>query len=163
MVAGDITVRQATSDDVEFVQEMLYQAANRPGYEWPSLEESLREPRNVRFWRDFGRAGDLGVIAERDGQPIGAAWIRFFHDDELSPIDDPGVAVLAIGVVESERGRSVGSMLMSQLVELARRAGVRAISLTTGLFNEAALRLYEAHGFTKVFRHGDGVQMRLDL
>jgi ribosomal protein S18 acetylase RimI-like enzyme len=54
-------------------------------------------------------------------------------------------------------------MLMSQLVELARRAGVRAISLTTGLFNEAALRLYEAHGFTKVFRHGDGVQMRLDL
>jgi ribosomal protein S18 acetylase RimI-like enzyme len=70
---------------------------------------------------------------------------------------------LAIGVVESERGRSVGSMLMSQLVELARRAGVRAISLTTGLFNEAALRLYEAHGFTKVFRHGDRVQMRLDL
>jgi hypothetical protein len=40
---------------------------------------------------------------------------------------------------------------------------VRAISLTTGLFNEAALRLYEAHGFTEVFRHGDGVQMRLDL
>jgi GNAT superfamily N-acetyltransferase len=163
VVTGDVTVRQATSDDVEFVQEMLYQAANRPGDEWPTLEESLQEPRNVRFWRDFGRAGDLGVIAERDGQPIAAAWIRFFHDDELSPIDDPGVAVLAIGVVESERGRRVGSMLMSQLVELARRAGVRAISLTTGLFNETALRLYEAHGFTEVLRHGDGVQMRLDL
>ena len=30
VVAGDVSVRQATSDDVEFVQKMLYQAANRP-------------------------------------------------------------------------------------------------------------------------------------
>ena len=163
MSADELSIRLATAEDVEFVREMLYLAANRPGEEWPPLEESLQEPRNVRFWRDFGREGDLGVIAERAGRPVGAAWVRLFGGDELSAIDEPEVAVLAIGVAELERGRGIGGLLMTELIQRARSADMPAISLTTGLFNEAALRLYASHGFAEVFRRGDGVQMRLDL
>ena len=142
---------------------MLYEAANRPGTEWPEFEVSMEEPRNRRFWAGWMRAGDLGVVVEEDQIPVGAAWIRSLAGHELSPIDDPDVPVLAIGVELHHRGRGVGGLLMDALIAAARVKGVRSISLTTGLFNDAAVRLYRRRGFEEVLRRGDGVQMRLVL
>jgi ribosomal protein S18 acetylase RimI-like enzyme len=142
---------------------MLYEAANRPGTEWPEFEASMDEARNRRFWSGWMRAGDVGIVAEDDQIRIGAAWIRSLAGEELSPIDDPEVPVLAIGVERDYRGRGVGGLLMDALIAEARVKGVRAISLTTGLFNDAAVRLYRRRGFEEVLRRGDGVQMHLVL
>jgi ribosomal protein S18 acetylase RimI-like enzyme len=156
-------VRAATASDLSFVKRMLYEAANRPGDEWPPFEDSMREPRNVRFWRGFPRAGDVGVVAEDDGAPVGAAWIRAFSGDELGPVDDAAVPVLAIGVAERYRGRGIGGLLIQALLAQARGCGVQAIDLTTGDFNEAAVRLYHSSGFQDVARFGDAIRMRLIL
>jgi ribosomal protein S18 acetylase RimI-like enzyme len=86
-----------------------------------------------------------------------------FAREELSPIDDPNVPVLTIGVERDDRGRGVGGLLMDALIEEARASDVPAISLTTGLFYEAAIHLYRRRGFAEVLRRGEGVQMRLDL
>lgn len=142
---------------------MLYEAANRPGTAWPAFEASMEEARNRRFWEGWMREGDVGVVAEDGTVPVGAAWIRRFAGEELSPIDDPEVPVLAIGVERDYRGRGVGGLLMDALIEQARTSGVRAISLTTGLFNDAALHLYGSRGFVEVFRRGEGVQMGLAM
>jgi ribosomal protein S18 acetylase RimI-like enzyme len=142
---------------------MIYQAANRPGTEWPVFEVSMEEPRNRRFWPGWMRAGDFGIVAEDDQIQVGAAWIRSLAGAELSPIDDPDVPVLAIGVELHHRGRGVGGLLMDALIAEARAKGVRSISLTTGLFNEPAVRLYRRCGFEEVLRRGDGVQMHLLL
>jgi len=142
---------------------MLYEAANRPGTEWPEFEASMDEARNRRFWSGWMRAGDVGIVAEDDQIRIGAAWIHSLAGEELSPIDDPEVPVLAIGVERDYRGRGVGGLLMDALIAEARVKGVRAISLTTGLFNDAAVRLYRRRGFEEVLRRGDGVQMHLVL
>jgi ribosomal protein S18 acetylase RimI-like enzyme len=83
--------------------------------------------------------------------------------EELSPIDDEDVPVLAIGVERDYRGRGVGGLLMDALIEQAGASGVHAISLTTGLFNDAAVRLYRRHGFVEVLRRGEGVKMVLVL
>jgi ribosomal protein S18 acetylase RimI-like enzyme len=141
------------------LQVMLYEAANRPGHDWPDFETSINEDRNKRFWVDWPRQGDIGVIAERNGTPLAAAWIRRFRGHELSPLDEPGVPVLAIGVVREHRGRGVGGLLMDALINEAHRSGVAKIALSTGLFNEAALRLYRRHGFKEVARRDDGVRM----
>ncbi|MBI2709354.1 MAG: GNAT family N-acetyltransferase [Actinobacteria bacterium] len=69
-----VRVRPATTADLEFVKRMLYEAANRPGDRWPSFEDSMAEPRNQRFWRDWSRPGDVAVIAEAADRPVGAAW-----------------------------------------------------------------------------------------
>lgn len=145
------------------MQRMLYEAANRPGDTWPPLDECINQPRNRRFWVGWPREGDIGVIAEAAGVAIGAAWIRRFSDPELSPADDPGTPVLAIAVEAGYRGRGVGSALLTELLRAASSAGVTAINLTTGLFNEDALRLYRAHGFEEVFRRGDSLKMRAVL
>jgi hypothetical protein len=49
------------------------------------------------------------------------------------------------------------------LIAEARASGVTAITLTTGLFNDAVVRLYRRRGFAEPFRRGDGVEMRLAL
>ncbi len=163
-MSGDrIRVRAATVDDLPFMQRMLYEAANRPGDSWPQMDECINEPRNLRFWEGWPREGDIGVIAEDAGSCIGAAWLRRFSDDELLPADDPDIPVLAIAVEAGHRGRGVGHALLGELLRAARACGVAEINLTTGLFNEAALRLYRAHGFQEVYRRGDAVKMRASL
>jgi hypothetical protein len=79
---GALIIRDASPVDLGFVQRMLYEAANRPGTDWPSLEDCIEEPQNRRHWIGLmTRAGDLGVIAELSGTPVGAAWIRRMRDD----------------------------------------------------------------------------------
>jgi ribosomal protein S18 acetylase RimI-like enzyme len=163
MEPSGVVVRPAVPVDLPFLCRMLYEAANRPGTEWPAFEESMEEPRNRRFWAGWMRAGDIGAVAEVGTTPVGAAWARRFAGDELSPIDDPDVPVLAIGVEADYRGRGVGGLLMDALIEQARRNGYRAMSLTTGVFNEAALHLYRRRGFAEVSAAGEGVQMRVVL
>jgi ribosomal-protein-alanine N-acetyltransferase len=155
--------RPAVNEDLPLLQMMLYEAANRPGSPWPAFEVSMEEARNTRFWSGWMREGDIGVVAEDGTILVGAAWIRRFAGEELSPIDDEGVPVLAIGVEHDYRGRGVGGLLMDALIEQARASGVRTISLTTGLFNPAAVRLYSGRGFVEVLRRGEGVKMVLVL
>src|SRR5262245_35239164 len=156
-------VRLAVDDDLPFLKRMLYEAANRPGSSWPAIDVSMEEPRNKRFWSGWMREGDAGVVAEDGIVPVGAAWIRRFTGEELGPIDDEDVPVLAIGVEQDYRGCGVGGRLMDGLIEQARASGVHAIALTTGLFNDAAVRLYRRRGFVEVLRRGDGVKMVLNL
>jgi ribosomal protein S18 acetylase RimI-like enzyme len=156
-----VGVRVAVESDLTFVQRMLYEAANTPGEQWPRFEDSMQEPRNRRFWIGLTtRPGDLGVIAEYSDTPIGAAWVRRMGKGERLPFDDPEIPVLAIGVERDHRGRGVGALLLSSLLNQARRARIRAIDLTAGSFNDAAIRLYHAHGFTDVGSYGDAIRMR---
>src|SRR5579864_7863589 len=93
---GQIVVRAATSNDLPFLQKMLYEAAHKPGTDWPPFDECINEAGNIRFWRGWMRPGDVGVIAEEDAVPVGAAWVRLFAAGDLTPIDHPAVPVLAI-------------------------------------------------------------------
>ncbi len=156
-----VVVREAVATDEGFIKEMLYLAANAPGRPWPSFSESMAEPRNQRFWRGFGASSDLGVVAERSDRPIGAAWIR--HLGAQSSSVDEDVRTLAIGVVEHERGRGVGQVLLDALVVSANRARLTAIDLTVGGSNRAAMRLYSSRGFVVVADSGNSVQMRLEI
>jgi ribosomal protein S18 acetylase RimI-like enzyme len=159
-----LVVRLVVESDLLFMQRMLYEAANATGELWPPFEDSMREPRNRRFWDGWmTRPGDLGVIAELSGMPIGAAWIRRMGKGQRVPGDDPDVPVLAIGVERDQRGWGVGALLMRSLLDRAREARVRAIDLTASSFNEVAVRLYHAHAFADIGDYGDAIRMRAIL
>lgn len=57
-----------------------------------------------------------------------------------------------IAVVAAYRGRGVGRLLLNDLLERARAAGVRQLFLEVRVSNEAALRLYASAGFEEVGR-----------
>lgn len=161
--ADSVRIRTAVDADLQFLHRMLYEAANRPGDEWPPFDESINESRSRRFWSRWRRPGDIGCIAEADVDPVGAAWLRALEPAERSPVDHDDAVVLAIGIEGPYRGQGIGHRLLAHLIEQARAEGVRAIQLISGLFTEPAVRLYRRHGFVEMMRRGDGVHMCLEL
>ena len=66
---------------------------------------------------DFPRPTDFGLIAEREGQSVGAIWWRYFTAAE------PGYGYVAddipqvgIGVVEGRRGEGIGRALLNAII-----------------------------------------------
>jgi ribosomal protein S18 acetylase RimI-like enzyme len=83
------------------------------------------------------------------------------RENELRPLDDPAVPVLAMAVESEYRGRGVGGRLMTALLERVRNTGTGAIDLDTGSFNEAAVKLYHSQGFVDTGHYGEGIRMRI--
>lgn len=159
-----VVVRPVVAADTALLQRMLYEAVNtRPGKTRSDFEVSMREPRNRRFWFAWGRDDDVGVVAEYERRAIGAAWIRRFDGDDLEPVDDPAIPVMAIGIEPGHRSVGIGGLLLDGLIASARLASVEVIALTTNTWNEAALRLYARRGFEESARGVKTVRMRLRL
>ncbi|MCA1679861.1 MAG: GNAT family N-acetyltransferase [Actinobacteria bacterium] len=140
---------------------MLYEAAIRSDGARRRLEDVLADPGNARFVVDWGRPGDIGVIAEEGGEPVGAAWLRTHAGDEFAPgyAGEP-VAQLAIAVVPTHRGRRWGRRLLEGLLEEADKNGLSEVQLTVGLANVPAVRLYESTGFSTILSDGLSARMR---
>lgn len=155
---GVVTLRPASAADLPFLAEMTLLAAFPPG----PLPDGAREmPRVVRWTQDWGRRGDAGVVAWRDGNRVGAAWCRI-HDDVLIRHEDGSLLPeVAIAVVADERSRGVGERLLIALEAEAAKAGSSALSLTVNALNPAH-HLYERLGFVLVRREGDCLTMTRD-
>ena len=135
-----------------FMAAMLVESAYPP---WtdpkPTPDEALTDPHSARYLRSWGRAGDLGVIAEDESGAIGAAWCRLF------PASEPGygfvaedVPEISIAVLAEHRGEGVGQRLLTALIEDASSHGVPGLSLSVHLLNPVALHIYEQAGFVRV-------------
>ncbi len=145
-----VGVRPAGPADGAFLAEMLVAAAFwRPDGPIGDVQSVLAQPQLAHYITGWPRPGDIGMVAE-DGAPVGAAWLR------LLPEEDPGYGFvdeetpeLSIGVVPTQRGRGIGSLLLEALIEAARDQRYQALSLSVEPDNPAR-RLYERHGFQVV-------------
>ena len=157
-------LRAAGPEDVEHVKWALYTAlAWNPERELPPPELTLAHPEAARYHRDWGRDGDLGVVAEIDGDVVGVAYGRLFtaSDHGHGYVDDR-TPEIAVAVREDMRGRGVGADLMNALAAAARADGVARLSLSVDTDNPAA-RLYERLGYRTISIDEDGIRMVLEL
>ena len=146
----DIDLRRATPLDRPTIERIGRLAADWRG----SGFEGLLPPEIGRYVVGFGRAGDAGVIAELNGEPIGAAWYRLF------PAAEPGygfvaddVPELSIGVDARYRRAGVGCRLLAALLDRAGADGFNRVSLSVE-FDNPAVSLYERVGFETVGVNG---------
>ena len=130
--------------DYVCLNEFLYQAIFIPkGSELPP-RSIINEPEIFVYIKDFGgQPGDLGVVAEQNGQVIGAAWTRIIsaygHIDNDTP-------ELAISILPEFRGYGIGTKLMKKLFEILRENKYKNTSLSVQKDNPA-VRFYQRLGY----------------
>lgn len=136
---GQVILRPHATGDVGWVierQSRLYAGE----YGWNDEYEALVCEIGAAFIRNFKPGKEFCWIAERDGERLGAVFLVQKSED---------VAQLRLLHVErAARGMGVGSRLVAQCVETARRAGYRRIVLWTNDVLADARRLYERAGFS---------------
>jgi [ribosomal protein S18]-alanine N-acetyltransferase len=157
-------IRAGEASDIEFLIEMLHEAAYRPGASRPPIETMLADPLIARYIAEWGRPGDAAVIAvDESNHPLGAAWYRLFTVKEAGfGFIDAETPEVSVAVVPDQRGRGIGTALLVALAKKARQQGFAQLSLSVGTENPA-LRLYERIGFVRVNRSGGHWTMRIDL
>ncbi|WP_129662515.1 GNAT family N-acetyltransferase [Phytoactinopolyspora endophytica] len=162
---SDLVIRSAVAEDVVFLEDMLVEAANWPSHLDRSRADTLSDPAIAHYIDGWPHRTDVGVVADDDDQPVGAAWLRFFTES------DPGygfvredIPELAVGVVAHRRGQGVGRMLLRALADAARQSGdIEHISLSVEHGNEAGAALYRSEGYRVIESRGHADTMLLDL
>jgi ribosomal protein S18 acetylase RimI-like enzyme len=117
----------------------------------------------TRYVDNWGRPGDLALIAHETGNRVGAAWLRRFRESNAGyGFVDEETPELSIAVVPSRRRHGVGQELLDALLEKARAEGYTAVSLSVEE-NSRAVAFYERNGFERVRESAGGVVMRRAL
>jgi ribosomal protein S18 acetylase RimI-like enzyme len=137
------TLRALTPQDQPIVWTMLMYAAHES-----SLESVQTQPTLTRYALDWGRSGDLGVVAELAEQAIGAAWLRLWSVDRGFGYIEDAIPELAMAVAPNYRGQGIGTQLLDQLLTSAQTF-YPAVSLSVRASNPA-LSLYQRTEFLKV-------------
>jgi ribosomal protein S18 acetylase RimI-like enzyme len=103
----------------------------------------------VRIYaEDWGRAGDVGVVAQVDGVDAGACWMRLLPVGVGLASVDEETPQLGIALLPEFQHQGYGRPLMQAALEAARDAGYKRVSLTVHPQNPA-IRLYDSCGFRK--------------
>lgn len=162
--AKGLNIRPAGPDDVGFLKSMLYEAAAwNPDWPRERTIAALADPMLERYHRDWGRPGDAGVIAELEGEPVGAAWYRLFTEDEPGwGFVDEKTPELGIAVVPLHRRKGIGETLLRALMVQARQDGFQSLSLSVAAHNRSRM-MYERTGFSKVREDAESWVMRAEL
>ncbi len=152
--SSDVSIRSATSDDLPFLWNMLFEAAFTTDEQRTAWRSDPQHPPELAKYLDgWIRPADAGVIADdRDGTPIGAAWYRLFeaHDRGDGIMAEPNVPELAIAIEPEHRGRRIGEDLLGALARTAKEAGFARLLLSVDPANRRAIHLYARVGFTLV-------------
>ena len=88
---------------------------------------------------------NLWFLAKQGAQTVGVLLLTHTFDRS-------GLEVVYMGVAASERGRGLGGALLSLANEVARRRGIKKLTLAVDSTNTYARRVYERWGFGEVAR-----------
>ncbi len=140
-----VSLRPATGEDAPFLWRMVTLAAMTDGTD-DDVARAKTDPSLLCYVEGFGRNGDLGVVAVRGEELLGAAWVRLAPGkQDAAKVWTDEVPELAIATLPSARGLGIGSLLLGALID-ASVGRYPAIALTVREGNPA-VRLYERFAF----------------
>ena len=145
-------IRNILPDEIPVLEDFLYEAIFIPeGI--PAPPRSVIENEDLQVYiRDFGKLpDDRCLVAEVDGNIVGAVWTRIM--DDYGHIDNQTPS-LAISLYKEFRGLGIGTELLRRMLERLSSDGYRRVSLSVQKANYA-LRMYEKAGFKTVEDRGE--------
>lgn len=151
--AGDVVVRDARDDERDAVRALTlrayaeYAAVMTPRA-WAGLEGAVRAALDA--WAPAER-----LVAEHEARLVGCVALYPPAADAYVGLARPAAwpELRMLAVAPEARGLGVGQRLVDECVRRARRMGATAIGLHTSASMQAAIRMYERMGFTRVPEH----------
>ena len=145
-IMKEFIIREARSEDAKQIIEYI----RKIGAETNNLtfgSEGLPvtvESEAMMLERMQGERHSVMFVAEKDGEIIGNGSLngmprRMSHRAELG-----------ITVLKNEWNTGVGSALMEELIDYAKKNEIEIINLEVRVDNSSAIHLYEKYGFQKI-------------
>lgn len=148
-------MRRATAADLPFIEEVFVITADWNPENIKGAEHWRADPTFQHYVGGFPRATDVGFIASRDGQDVGAVWWRYFTAAEPGyGFVSEDIPEVGIGVVAGRCGEGIGRALLNALIAAA--PGALSLSVEDG---NPAVELYRKSGFMPVGRVGNSTTM----
>lgn len=140
-------IREMKENEYYLLKDFLYEAIYIPEGVCPPPRSVIELPELQVYISDFGkRKDDMAFIAEADGKPAGAVWVRIMND--YGHIDD-STPSFSISLYKEYRNMGIGKALMEKMLHYLKLNGYEKASLSVQKENYA-LRLYRKLGFQTV-------------
>jgi ribosomal protein S18 acetylase RimI-like enzyme len=144
MVTDPILIKEATAEDVPFLQAMI----------WETLQHLEEE-----YWSRWEEQPDPAFVArDASGQKLGAITVKPNGEDK--PVQGWRIG---IAVEPQARGQRVGQRLLERAIAFAREKDARYITLFVDPTNKRAIALYHRVGFVEIGERDQVIEMRINL
>ena len=129
------------------LENFLYEAIFIPNGVEPPAKSIINRPELQVYISEFGTSEhDVCLVADIDGEVVGAVWVRIMND--YGHIDDQTPS-FAISVYKEYRGKGIGTALMKEMLAILKKRGYAQASLSVQKANFAA-EMYRTLGFKVV-------------
>ena len=156
----DYMIREMREDEYPLLKEFLYEAVYVAKGAVPPDRSITDSPELQVYIRDFGSSRhDSALVAEMNGDIIGAVWVRIM--DDYGHIDDE-MPSLAISVLRPFRKSGIGTALLNAMIERKKADGYSGLSLSVQKENYA-VDMYQKAGFHVALENGDEYIMTIRL
>ncbi len=156
----DYVIREMKKEEYCLLDSFLYEAIYIPDGIEPPPKSIIDCPELQEYIVEFGkRKSDKALVAEIQGNVVGAIWVRIMNDYGHIDNDTPS---LAMSVYKKYRGLGIGTSLLKQLLSVERLAGYSKISLSVQK-NNYAVKMYKKIGFTVVDENNEEYIMAVNL
>lgn len=156
----DYIIREMRKEEYCILGDFLYEAIYIPdGIKQPP-KSIIKCPELQEYIVEFGeRKHDKAMVAEIQGNVVGAVWVRIMNDYGHIDNDTPS---LAMSVFKKYRGLGIGTSLLEHLLSVERMEGYSKISLSVQK-NNYAVKMYEKVGFNIVDENSEEYIMVVNL
>lgn len=140
----DVTIRKIHKQEYPLLDDFLYEAIFVPESVEPPPKTIITSPELQLYVEHFGESkDDHGLVAEVDGNIVGAVWVRIMNDYGHIDAETPS---LAISLYKEYRGFGIGTAMMKEILALLKAQEYKQVSLSVQKANYAA-KLYQKVGF----------------
>jgi len=160
----NIEIREIRKSEIEKLNDMLYEAIYQPEEKKLIPREIIKLPEISVYIDDFGKQkDDYCLVADLNGQIIGAVWVRILSGDKsgFGNIDDK-TPEFAISLYKEYRNQGIGTRLMKAMIEYLQKIGYKRTSLNVKKKNYA-VKLYEKLGFEIIRENEEDYLMLMKL
>ena len=160
----EIIIREIKLDEVSILEDMLYESIYQPDETNPISREVINVPKVRVYIDNFAqKKDDYCLVADLNGQIIGAVWVRILADEikGYGYVDDK-TPEFAISLFKEYRKQGIGTMLMKKMISYLVEKDYNHTSLSVQKENYA-VRMYQKLGFEIIGESNEDYLMLLKL